>query len=185
MPQKSTENKLVIHNHNGTDMEVDISPSQAAFIAENIRDRCGNRLQTPIEGNIHVFWHHGMSRHLIRKIKRHSAAWRRMHAPGTEFYPYSCADNENRRFQGVLAVPRSVPNASEYIGMRIRELRAAMMFFHPACRKCRWMVVEKSGKNRQNKMPHYYCQKKRYCYGCWPDGMACNCEHYKLKGKSK
>ncbi|MBQ9446151.1 MAG: hypothetical protein IJU61_06130, partial [Victivallales bacterium] len=91
MPQKSTENKLVIHNHNGTDMEVDISPSQAAFIAENIRDRCGNRLQTPIEGNIHVFWHHGMSRHLIRKIKRHSAAWRRMHAPGTEFYPYSCA----------------------------------------------------------------------------------------------
>lgn len=185
MQQNNTKNKLIIHHPNGTETAVDISPSQAASIAADIKDRCGKHLQEPIEGTINVFWKEGMSKRLVRKNKRFIKAWRRMHAPGRELYPYRCTADGRHYFHGVISVPRGIAETSEYLGQKMRELKAAMMFFHPACRKCRWMVVEKSGKNRQNKITHYYCQKKRYCYSCWPGGLACNCEHYKRKGKSK
>lgn len=186
MQQNNTKNKLVIHNINGTNTEVNITPSQAASIAANIKDRCGKQHQEPIEGIINVFWQEGMSKRLIRKIKLSRKTWRRMHALGRELCPYRCTDDGRHYFHGVIAVPRSATETSEYLGQKMRELKAAMVFFHPACRKCRWLVMEKNIRYPEyGKNSWFYCKKQRYGYHCWPDGMACNCEHYKRKGKSK
>lgn len=150
MQQNNTKNKLVIHNINGTNTEVNITPSQAASIAADIRDRCGQSEQD----------NHNIEDRLRQKY-------------GDVSFTVICKmmDDEIHWLRKEVQL--------------LRDMNAAIRFFRPSCRKCRWMVIEKSGKNRQNKITHYYCQKKRYCYGCWPDGMACNCEHYKRKGKSK
>lgn len=186
MTQEPASNKLIIHNINGTDTEVDITPSQAASIAADIRDRCGKRHQEPIEGKINVFWQEGMSKRLIRKIKRQNKAWRRMHAPGRELHPYRCTADGKHYFHGGISVPRSTPETSEYLGQKMRELKAAMVFFRPSCRKCRWLVMEKNIFFRYPKYGRktwFYCKKKRYGYYGWPCQFAC--EHFKLKGKSK
>lgn len=186
MTQEPASNKLIIHNINGTETEVDITPSQAASIAADIRDRCGNRHQGPIEGKINVFWQEGMSKRLIRKIKRQIKAWRRMHAPGRELHHYRCTADGKHYFHGVIAVPRSTSETSGYLGQKMRELKAAMVFFRPSCRKCRWLVMEKNIRYPEyGKNIWFYCKKQRYGYHCWMDHIACNCKHYKRKRKSK
>ena len=151
MQQNSTKNKLVIHNINGTNTEVNITPSQAASIAADIRDRCGQSEQD----------NHNIEDRLRQKY-------------GDVSFTVMCKmmDDEIHRLRKEVQL--------------LRDMNAAIRFFRPSCRKCRWLVMEKNIRYPEyGKNSWFYCKKQRYGYHCWPDGMACNCEHYKRKGKSK
>lgn len=65
-------------------------------------------------------------------------------------------------------------------------IRAAMFKLRKSCRNCRWLKLERDGKNHiRKKFTHYYCKctRKEDTHLLWYNALTC--EHFRRKCKSK